>query len=366
MKKRFLLATIILLIIFGLTFAWYIVRVVLTKRFIANYRPPPVAVSTIMATQKTWNPTLKSVGTLLAVQGVDVNSEVPGQIVKIYFKSGQHVKDGNPLVQLDDLVDQQTLQNHLAGLRLDKVNYKRQSRLYRTNATAKSTLDQAQAKMLQSQAQVTTAQVMIQKKKIKAPFNGQLGIRKVNLGQYLSPGETIVTLQALNPLFVDFSLPEQNLRQVHVGQALTITTDAFPGVTFDGKVTAVSSLVDVSTRSLSVRAKIPNADERLYPGLFANVSVILPQQKNVITVPQTAITYSLYGDSLYVVTKSKNKKTKKTDLIATQKFVTLGERKGIVVAVKKGIKPGDVVVTSGQLKLQTGDRVIINNSIKLN
>lgn len=362
--KRFTFVILILLVIFGGTFAWYGIRVIFTKRFVANYQEPAVAVSTTTAAKKTWHPMLKAVGTLMAVNGVDVNSEVTGQVVKIYFHSGGFVKEGAPLVQLDDAVDQQTLNNNVAQLGLDKVNYERQSELYKTKSTSKSALDDARAKMLKSIAQVKTAQVMIGKKKIKAPFDGKLGIREINLGQYVSPGQALVPLQSLNPLFVDFTLPEQNLRQVHDDQAVSLMTGAYVGEVFKGKVTAINSEVDVNTRSISVRATLPNPGNRLYPGLFADVTLELPQELNVITLPQTAITYSLYGDSVYVVGKGKDKKGKPI-LIATQKFVTLGGRRGTVIAVKKGVKAGDIVVTSGQLKLHSGAQIIINNSIKL-
>ncbi len=364
MTKRFSLVILILVVIFGGTFAWYGIRVFFTKRFIASYHQPAIAVSTTTAVKKTWKPRLKAIGTLMAVNGVDVNPEVSGQVVKIYFQSGELVKKGDPLVQLDDLVDQQTLNNHLAKFRLNKVDYGRQFKLYKRNSAAKSDVDKAQAEMLQSQAAVKTAQVMIAKKTIKAPFDGKLGMRQVNIGQYVTAGQALVPLQSFNPLFVDFTLPEQNLRLIHNGQEIKIKTDAYKGEVFEGKITAIGSKVDINTRSISVRATIPNNDTRLYPGLFADVSVKLPQQQDVITVPQTAITYSLYGNSIYVVTKRKGKKGK-VELIATQKFVTIGDRRGTVIAVKKGIQAGDLVVTSGQLKLHSGDRIIVNNAVKL-
>jgi len=365
MKKRFTIAIIILLVIFGGTFAWYAVRSYFTKQFFANFQMPPVAVSTTKAVKKTWSPKLKAVGTLRAVNGVYVNSEVNGQVVQIFFKSGQVVKKGDPLVQLNDAVDQQTLNDNVAELRLNDLNYGRQVKLLRRNSTSKSLVDNARAKMLQSKAQVKTAEVMIAKKKIKAPFDGKLGIRQVNIGQYVKPGEALVSLQSLHPLFVDFSIPEQSMKDLHAGQEVRLLTDAYKGEVFKGKVVAIGSEVHVSTRSISVRAIIPNDDKRLYPGLFADVSVMLPQKQDVITIPQTAISYSLYGDSVYVVSTRKNKKTGKIELIATQKFITLGPRQGTVVAIKRGIKAGDVVVSSGQLKLHTGARIIVNNAVKL-
>lgn len=365
MAKRFAVVTIILAIIFGGTFAWYVFKLIMTKRFFATHSEPPITVSTIIATKKSWHPILKSVGTLEAINGVEINSEVTGQVTKIFFKSGQFVKTGEQLVQLDDSVDQQTLNNNLAALRLDVLNYNRQIALYKTGATSKEKLDTAQAEMLQSKAQVVSARVMIGKKNIKAPFDGKLGIRQINLGEYVSSGQAMVLLQSLDPLYVNFDLPEQFLSNVFVNQEVRIKTDADPTKVYTGKVTAVDSTVNVSTRSLSVQATFPNEKHQLYPGLFADVSVIEPTQVGVVVVPQTAITYSLYGDSAYIVTKGKDKKDKPV-LIANQKFITVGERRGTVVAVTKGVSAGDEVVTAGQLKLHPGAQVNINNSIKLN
>lgn len=364
MIKRFSVAIIILLLIFGGTLTWYVVRTVMTKRYFANYEMPAVSVSTTTAKTKTWHPNIYSVGTLQAVNGVEVNSEVPGQVIKIYFKSGQYVKKGDQLILLDDAVDRQTLNNYQAQLHLDTVNHRRQLELYKINATSKLKLDTAEAQMLQSQANVTSAQVNVMKKHIVAPFSGKLGIRQINLGQYLTAGQAIVLLQSLDPMFVNFDLPEQYLKLIHMGQEVRITTDALPGKVFVGKVSAVNSSVQIDTRSLSVQAEFTNKDLELYPGLFANVTLILPEKRNVITIPQTAVNYSLYGDSVYVVTKGKDKKGKSA-LIAQQKFVNVGERRGTVVEIKKGLNVGDTVVTAGQLKLHPGSRVIINNSIKL-
>lgn len=365
MVKRLTTVTILLIIIFGGTFAWYVFRVILTKQYFTTHQEPAVTVSTTLAKKEDWHPKLKSVGTLQAINGVEVNSEVTGHVTKIYFKSGQFVKKGEPLVQLDDSVDIQTLNNNLAALRLDTVNYQRQVALYKTNATSKADLDAARAKMLQSKSQVVSARVMIEKKNVKAPFDGKLGIRQIDLGQYVTSGQSMVLLQSLNPLFMNFNLPEQNLTDITNGQPVQITIDSQKGKIFDGKITAINSAVDTTTRTISVQATFQNNKDELYPGLFADVDVIMPQQIGVITVPQTSINYSLYGDSIYVLTKGKDKFGKPA-LIANQKFIQVGERRGTVIAVTKGINMGDQIVTSGQLKLHPGSRVTINNAIKVN
>ena len=351
--------------LFIATFLFYGVKLFLLHWFMAHFEEPPVYVSTIKAEQKTWHPHLSAIGTLKASNGVDVNSQVSGQILSIDFQSGEHVKQGDLLVQLNDAVDQQALLRDAAKLRLDQVDYERKELLVKENAVSRSAVDAAKASFLQSQAAVASDNVMIQQKKISAPFAGKIGIRKVNVGQYITTGTAIVTLQALNPLYVDFSLPEQDLPLVHKTQVVKITTDAYPHQIFEGAISAINSTVDINTRSIAVRATVPNPDEKLFPGLYASVKVILPDEKNVITVPQSAITYSLYGDSVYVVEdKGKDKKNKPL-LVAVQKYVKVGDRRANIVAVKEGLSIGDEVVTSGQLKLHPNARVLVNNTVEL-
>ncbi len=365
MRKRLTIVIIILLVIFGGTFGFNIFRAWMIKRGFAKYQPPPVAVSTTTSKLKTWHPTLPAVGTLTAVNGVNVSSEVSGQVVKIMFKSGEMVKQGRSLVQLDDAVDHQNLKNNLAKLTINKLTYERRRKVYQVRGVSKSAVDEAQAALQQSEAMVEKDRVMIRKKNIKAPFAGKIGIRNVNIGQYVKPGDPLVTLQSMDPLFVDFSLPEQNLKDLYTGQPITLKVEGYPGQVFKGTVIAINSLVDINTRSIKVRAAVPNKDGRLYPGTFADVTLILPTKKNVVTLPQTAVSYSLYGDSVYVVTqKSKDKKSKPI-LVVKQQFVKLGARQGNVIAITRGLKVGEVVVTSGQLKLRSGARVVINNTVKL-
>jgi len=363
-NKKLIVVVTILCVIFGGTLAWYVLKKTLIHHFLANFELPAAAVTTTTVKTETWNPTLRAVGSLKAVNGVEVNSDVSGQVTEIYFKSGQMVNKGDPLVQLDDSVDQQTLNTDIAQLSLNTMNFKRQQKLYKKNATSKSALDAAQANMLESQAAVATAKVMIQKKKIKAPFAGKLGIREVDIGQYITPGQSLVLLQSLDPLYVNFDLPEQNIADLHLGQQIVITTDAIANKTFTGSITAINSAVDVSTRSISVQATIPNEDRALYPGLFADVNVKLSQQFNVITIPQNAVAYSLYGDLVYVIKKSKDREGK-PDLIAVQKFVKVGDRQGTMVSILEGLEVGEQIVTTGQLKLHNGSRVVINNTIQL-
>lgn len=366
MIKRMALIIVVILVIFGGTFGWDYVRSIFIKEYFSKFRPPPVTISTSIAKQQNWQPKLTAVGSLVAVNGVDVTSEVSGQILRIFFKSGQMVKTGKSLIQLDDSIDQQTLKNDQAQLTLNEVNYERQFKLYRRNATSKSALDAAKARLLQSKAAVTSDQVMIQKKNIKAPFSGKIGIDKRNIGEYVKPGQALVSLQALDPLFVDFTLPEQDLPLIQTGQMIHISIEAFPKKIFIGEITAINSKVDINTRSIEVRGVVPNESSKLYPGVFANVKVLLLKQDNVVTIPQTAVSYSLYGNSVYVISQKGVDKKGKPILIATQKFVKLGEREGTVIAVLEGVKTGDQVITSGQLKLHSGAQVLIDNKVKLN
>lgn len=366
MKKRVYWIVGFFLFLLAGTFIFYGVKMAMVRWYMAHYQAPPITISTTKVRTQTWHPFLSAVGSLKASKGVEVSSEVSGQILSIPFRSGVHVDKGDLLVQVDDQVDQQNLQRDLAALRVNKLDFERKQKLWKEKAVARSAVDQAQAAYLQSQAAVTSDKVMLAKKKIRAPFAGKVGIRQVDIGQYLTPGATIVTLQALKPLFVDFSLPEQDLPKLYKGQAVTMTVDAFPGKIFTGKIIALNSKIDVGTRSLDVRAMIPNEDERLYPGLFANIKVILPEQQSVLTVPQTAIAYSLYGDSVYVVRPKGKDKKGKPILIADQRYVTVSDRRGSEAAIAQGVKDGETVITSGQIKLQPNARVMVNNSIKLN
>jgi len=363
MGKRMSLIIILLLIIFGGTFGFYAVKQYFIKRYFAAYQIPPVTVATTKAISQTWKPSLSAVGTLVSINGVEVNSRVNGQVIAIYFKSGEMVQKGQPLIQLDDSIDQQILKDSLADSRLSKLSYDRQNKLFARNATSKSELDAARAKMLQSEAKVQQARLNIEYKNIKAPFAGKIGIRNVDLGQYVTAGQALVSLQSLDPLYVDFELPEQYLKFISVNEPLILTIEAYPSKNFDGKIIAINSKVNVNTRTILVRGEVPNNQHQLYPGIFANVKIILPQQHNVITVPQIAITYNLYGDIVYVVTQKGKDKKGKPILIAQQRFVNVGDRQNDIIAITKGLKAGEQIVISGQIKLQNNSRVIINNKI---
>ncbi len=365
LAKRMRRMLIIVVIIFGLIFAFDIAKNMFMKHFFAHFAMPAVAISSSKATLSTWTPTIDAVGSLTAINGVEISSEVSGMVVAIYFKSGEMVKAGQPLVQLDDQTDQQDLKNFAAQLELNEANYQRQLALAKTKSTAEANLDNARAQLQGSQAQVAKTQVLISKKLIKAPFAGKIGIRQVNLGQYLSPGTPLVNLQSLNPLYVNFTLPGENLKSLYVSQPIDIHVDSYPQKVFKGKITAIDSAVDIQTRNILVQALLANGDLKLYPGLFANVDVLLPVQEKVVAVPQTAVSFSLYGDSVFVLTPDGKDKGGKALYKANRRYVTTGDRRGNEIAIIKGLKDGESVVTSGQLKLEDGVQAYIDNSVQL-
>lgn len=364
MTRRIVAVVIILLVLFGLVFGFHFFRQFMIKQYIHQMLTQTVTISTAKAEKQSWTPTIDTVGTLSAVNGVDVNSQVPGQVINVFFHSGQQVAADANLVQLDDSLDRENLKMQQAQYNLYSEDYKRKQELAAKKVISQDELDRSRTQMLQAESAVSTAKINIEKKLIKAPFAGRLGISQVNLGQYVSPGQPLVSLQQMDPLFVDFSLPEQQLNQLAVEQKVNLNIDAFPNQVFTGQITAINSKADVATHMISVRATIPNNNNQLYPGLFADVKVLLSQSISVVVVPQTAVTYSLHGDSVYVI-EHKGKDAQGPIYIADQRFVTVGERRDNVVAITSGVQPGEEVVSSGQLKLQPGMRVNINNSVPL-
>lgn len=361
MIKRLIIVLLALAVLFGGIFGWkWYVRQQVAKA-IASAPTPAAVVSAHKATTKTWSPTLTATGTLQAIQGVDVSTEVAGVVTDIHFKSGQMVKQGNLLVKLDTEADAAELRSLKAQSDLAQIQYRRQRELYQTHSTSKSSLDQAEAQYKQAQAQVAKQQATLDKKIIKAPFDGILGIRQVDLGQYLAPGTTIVTLQQLNPIYVNFSLPQQELPKVHEGQDVNVSIEGFSGVKFQGKVTAINPKVNSDTRNFALQATIQNSQHTLRPGMFVNAAVALPAQQRVVTVPETAISYNPYGDFVYVLQKTGKQRNGKPLYKANRQLVNTGDTRGDFVQITKGIKSGDLVVTAGQVKLHPGALALINN-----
>lgn len=364
MIKRMVIMLIVIGLILGGIFGFQAFKNRMIAAYLANLKAPPQTVSTITAAMSPWQTTLQSTGSFNAVQGASLSAQVQGIVQKIGFQDGQDVKNGDLIVQL--LADQQiaTLQQYQASAANAQIAYDRDSKLIKANTIAQSQVDSDLATWKAAQAQVASQQALIDQYSIRAPFDGHLGVRLVSLGQYLAAGTAVVTLQSLDPIQFDFSMPQQALSQLKVGQAVTAMVDAYGSQTFDGKITAISPLVDSQSRNLTIRATFANPDRKLLPGMFGNVSVVVGEPQNYISLPQTAVTINPYGNVVYIVADKGNGSDGKPQLVANQKFVTTGQARGDQIAVTKGLNAGEVVVTSGQLKLNNGSPVIVNNAVQ--
>lgn len=313
---------------------------------------PPVVVNVVMAKQVAWQPEIESTGTLIADQGVNVAPDISGRITAIYFKSGQYVKAGTPLVQIYPNILKAQLAANDASLTLSKLTFERDSKLFKKKAVSRSEYDTSAAGLKQSKAAVAEVQAKLNQTLVRAPFSGYLGIRSVNLGDYVSAGTSIVNLQDVNPMYIDFNVPEVFISKMKVGQKIEVGGDAYGNKVFIGKISAIDSIVNPKTRTLTIRAQIPNKNRTLMPGAFMEVSIYLGKPQQVVSIPQTAIVYSAAGDYVYRVV---NKKAVKT-------LVTIGQRGVANIIVLKGLKPNDVVVTAGEQKLYQGAFVIVGKS----
>lgn len=323
------------------------------KKFV----PPPETVTTSVVTSETWDSSLTAVGTLNAVQGVTVAAELPGKVIGIEFEPGTAVKKGDILLRQDTSSEQAQLPGLLSQVNLYVTNLERANQLLAKGLISRADRDSAVANAEQAQAQAENIRATIAKKTIRAPFSGSLGIRQVNLGQILREGDPIVTLQSLDPIYADFTLPQQQLPQVRTGLAVQVTSDALPGMTINGRITAISPLVDAETRSIKIQATISNRMEKLRPGMFVNVAVGLPSRQKVLIIPATAVLYAPYSDSVFVVEEGKDSKTLR------QQFVRLGEKRGDFVAVTSGIREGETIVSTGVFKLRNGQSVVVDNKL---
>lgn len=326
------------------------------------WEPMPEGVTSARAEEQSWERIITAVGSLRADQGVTVPSEGQGAVRRISFESGQKVAAGAVLVELDTDAERAQLASAQASAELARLNMERARELFSRNAIAKSEMDAAEAAAKSASADVAVLEATIAKKSVRAPFSGRTGIRQINLGQFLDRGNPVVSLQSLDPIHVDFSLPQQRLAELRTGFAVRFTTDAVPGRVFTGQITAINPLIDSATRTFRVQATLANADEALSPGMFVNVQVVAPEVRKVVAVPATAVYYQAYGDSIFVAVEKKNEKTGQMEKHAEQRFVRLGESRGDYVAIEGGIKPGEEVVTSGAFKLSNGTKLLIDNS----
>jgi membrane fusion protein, multidrug efflux system len=374
--KRSLILGIVIVVLTVLIGAFgyfqFVVKPEMVKGFITAAGQPPVSVSTEIAKTEQWLPKLPAIGTFRAVQGVDVASEVGGIVHEINFDSGHLVTAGTVLVQLDDSVEQADLKSGLALLKKAELELIRQRELLSRKNTSQTNYDAAVASRDTAAAAVDRVRAVIAQKSIRAAFAGRLGIRKVDLGQYVSPGTAMVTLQRLSPIYVDFPVPEQELATLGIGTKVEVKVDAEPGKVYAGEIEAIDAKVDQATRNVLVRAQLENREAQHLPGMFAEVNVVSGGPEDVVTLPRTAVTYSLYGDSVYVVVEAPAGggatadgtagAGKEKQLIVDRRFVRVGETRGDRVAILEGVKAGEPVVIGGQIKLRPNAHVKVDNS----
>lgn len=363
MLRKLVLMLVIFFLVVAALGAWKFWSI---KQQIAFFTAPkpPIQIAASVAEALDWQTRLPAIGTLTARQGVELTAEITGTVDKILFESGQQVDAGERLLTMHDEVERASLATAEAQVELARLDFTRQQNLLQRQSISQAQFDQADSTRRQAQARASEARAILQKKTITAPFAGRLGIIQVDPGDYLSPGTLIATLQDLSSLYVDFSLAEQHYPQLSTGQQVELKVAAFPDQRFSGEITAINPRIEVSSRTLIVRARVSNPEEQLLPGMFAELDVLLPDVQPRVVLPETAITFSLYGHSVYVVVpaEAEQQNGDQPALQVKRRFVTTGERRGGQVVVLQGVEEGEQVVSAGQLKLNDGAAVVINNS----
>jgi membrane fusion protein (multidrug efflux system) len=363
MTRRMVIMLAAVAVVFGGIFGYQAFKAAMIKKYMSAMAQPPQTVTATKATSSEWQPKIEAVGSLRAVKGADLSLEVSGVVDSITFNSGDDVEQGTLLLKLRADDDAAKLESLQATAELNAITHDRDQKQFKLLAVSQATLDTDAANLKNAKAQAAQQQAILDKKFLRAPFAGRLGLRQVDLGQYLGAGTVIVTLQALDPIFVDFFVPQQAVDQVRLGQSVAVKVDAYKDQTFTGEISAINPKVDANSRNVQVRATLKNADHKLLPGMYATVDVPTGAPQNLITLPQTAITFSPYGDTVYIVDSKGTDASGKPQLIARQSFVTIGATRGDQVAILKGVNEGDTIVTAGQLKLHNGSTVLIDNSI---
>lgn len=362
--KRMIIMLVIAVVVVGGVVWFQHFKTVMIGKAIKGMANPPQTVSTTVARESAWSPTIEALGNLRASQQASLSAEVGGLVTAIHFDSGEKVRAGQPLVELNSAPLRAQLAQLEAQAELAATNLKRDQAQLKVQAISQAVVDTDAATLRSAQAQVAAQKALIAQKSINAPFAGQLGIRQVNLGQYLSPGAAVVTLQKLDPMEVDFTVPQNQIDLIHVGMKVQVRSSAAPGKTFDAAITAIEPQVDTATRNLTVRARVPNPKSLLLPGAFATVQVSEGAPRSYITLPNAAIAYNPYGATVFVVKDEGKGPDGKPRLVAQQRFVTTGPTRGDQVAVLDGLKAGETVVTAGQLKLRNGSPILINNRVQ--
>ncbi len=364
MAKRMIAMLVLTGVVLAGIFGFEAFRATMIKRFIATQTAPVQTVSASPAVASDWQARLTAIGSLRAVRGADLSAQVGGIVAAIHFDSGVEVPEGAVLLELQQADDLAKLASLEASAALARITYARDLRQLQAQAVSQQTVDTDEQNAKAADAQVAEQQATVDYKTIRAPFAGKLGIRQVDVGQYLAPGTMIVTLQALDPIYVDFTLPQQALSQIAVGQKVAVTVDTYPGQEFPGTLIAINSAVDTTTRNVQVRASLGNPDHRLLPGMFATVAIAVGAPERYVTLPQSAITFNPYGSTVYLVDDTAKDAAGKPILTARQNFVTTGDTRGDQVAVLKGVEVGQNVVTSGQMKLRNGSPIKIDNTVQ--
>jgi membrane fusion protein, multidrug efflux system len=364
LRRRMIMMLCGVFLLLGLIFGFNQFKSFMIKKFLAGAGLPPATVSTTVVATTPWQPDLSSVANVRAFRGVDLSTELGGLVQTVSVKSGQDVQEGDILIKLNDVADVALLHSLQANADLAKVINERDRQQLAIQAISKNVYDTSKADAKSKQAQVEQQIALIAKKTLRAPFSGRVGIVTINPGQYVNPGDKLLTLQTLDPIFLDFNLPQSNAEQIAVGQDIVVTTDAFKDARFTGKITAVSPKVDTNTRNIQIEAQLANPDKKILPGMFANVRIQVGQEVKLLTLPLTSVTYNPYGSTVFIAKQTDGKDKQGNVVIeAQQVFVTTGSTRGDQVAILKGLQEGDTVVTSGQLKLKNGTPLIINNKV---
>ena len=362
--KRVIIVLAVVGVVGGLLFGFQIFKGIMIAKFMNPGTLPPQTVSTIAAKVQDWQPTISAVGTLRAARGADLSVETAGIVDEINFESGQEVKAGTALVQLRVEDEQARLESLQTSAQLARTQYERNVKQLEAKAISRASLDVDAANFKNAEAAVSEQRAMLNKKIVRAPFAGRLGVRLVDEGQYIMPGTAVVTLQDLSSLYADFYLPDQDAVRLQAGQKVRVTTSGTGDESFEGTITAIDPKVDLKSRNVLVRATLSNAKHRLLPGSSAEISIDAGKGERHLTLPQTAITFNPYGSTVYLAMEDGKDEKGQPKLIARQTFVTTGPTRGDQVAVLTGIKEGDVVVTAGQMKLQAGSPLVVNNSLQ--
>jgi len=364
MIKRMIFMLIFVIILFGVVFTLKGLQAHAQKEARKKNENPIQTVSSTTVKSEQWRPILNSVGSARTVKGVYITTELGGMLTHIYFTPGTFVKKGQLLAQLDIRPDVAKLHELEAQARFAKITYFRNQKQYKIGAVSKEELDSNESQYKSTAAEVVEQKAIIAKKTIYAPFSGKLGVRLVNLGEYINPGDHIAILETLNPIYMDFYFPQEDLPKLQQGQTIEMTVSTYPKKTFTGTITTVNPNIDVKSRNVEVEATIQNADHLLLPGMFTHVNLITGAPKTVLTLPQTALTFNSYGDEVYALQKTSQMDNGKTVYKAVSQFVVTGEKRGDQIVITKGLKVGQEVVSSGQMKIKNGSLVVINNRVQ--